>query len=101
MNKGILSKVVEIEVRGKTYKVSPLPIGKLIELAPKMERLANFSEKKLALKDQANIFVDILYEVLKLDNPEITKQEILNTIGMDAGARIIEIATGQNFMNVK
>jgi len=90
----VLSKIVEVQINNKVYKVGSLSMAKLIEISPKVDKLGKVKE----ISKQIELFVDILYDILKEYNEGITKEQIKNEITVEAGIKILQMATGQNLL---
>ena len=91
----VLSKVVEVQINNKVYKVGSLSMAKLIEISPKIDKLAKVRE----IDKQVELFTEILYDILSEYNEGITKDQIKKEITVEAGIKILQMATGQNLLS--
>lgn len=91
-----LSNVTELKI-GENFsvKVAPLPLGKLIELDPKLKKLAKL-EKEQDLTKQAEFFTDFMLDILKDLNPTINEAAIKGNLTIEACVKIMQLAMGGN-----
>ena len=91
--KEILSEGKEFQVRnGTTLKVYPASLEVISLLDSKLKKLDSLTEKT-PLKDQVDLFVDVVYDLVKDDN-DITKEALKKCLTVKACHRIIQESVG-------
>jgi len=91
--KVVLSQPTEYEVRnGVTLKVYPASLETIAQLESKIQKLEKISEKT-SLKQQVDLFVDVVYELVREDN-DIKKTELKKVLTVEACTKIIQTAVG-------
>ena len=91
--KTVLSNCHEFELRGGvTLKVYSASLETLALLDPKIKKLESVSEKT-SLKEQVEVFVDVVYELIKEDN-DIKKEDLKKVLTIEACTSIINKAMG-------
>jgi radical SAM superfamily enzyme YgiQ (UPF0313 family) len=89
----ILSKPTEYEVRGGvTIKVYPASLETLSQLDPKLKDLEKVMDES-NLAAQINIFIDVVYELVREDN-DIKKEDLKKVLTVEAALKIIQSAVG-------
>ena len=82
--------------RGMLSKIENAPAAASLEtlalLDPKLKKLDSISEKT-SLKDQVELFVDVVYELIKEDN-DIKKEDLKKFLTMEACTDIVQKAMG-------
>ena len=92
-----LSEATEFVLRnGVVIRVYPASLETYSLLAPKlkdMQQMAKLDESRQDLNKQADMWVDIVYELIKDDN-DIKKDALKKAVSLEACVRIMQKALG-------
>lgn len=88
-----LSQATEFTLRGNvTLNVYPASLETLSLLAPKLDEMNKLS-KSTDMKKQMDLFLDVVYELVKDDN-DVKKTDLKKALTVEAGAKIMQKALG-------
>jgi len=90
----ILSQATEYEVKGGVcIKVYPASLETLSQLEPKLTNLDKVSSDT-DFTTQINSFIDVVFDLIKEDNPSIRKEDLKKCLTVEACLKIIQSAVG-------
>jgi hypothetical protein len=88
-----LSQATEFLLRGNvTLNVYPASLETLSLLAPKLDEMNKLS-KSTDMKKQMDLFLDVVYELVKDDN-DVKKTDLKKALTVEAGVKIMQKALG-------
>lgn len=90
-----LSEATEFELRGMSIKVYPVAGPQLIQLNKSLQIFGKMTD----FEEQINFMGDIIYNLIKEDNPEINKEALIKVLTIEASVKILKKAAG-SFGNV-
>jgi len=88
-----LSEVTEFEARGTVLKVYPVSLNQLKKLQPMFLKMEN-AEENTSVTAQLEDFIEIVYEILKADNPDVSKEQLGGILNIQGCQKIIQAAVG-------
>ena len=88
----VLSKPTEYQIRNTVLMVYPVSLEKIILISEKMEQL----EKAKKVAEQAELMLQIVYELVKEDNKGVSLEELRKILTLEAGMKIISTAMGSD-----
>lgn len=91
-----LSEAVTMKLRkGVTLKVYPASLEQISKVAPKISKLEKL-EESADLTEQIEAMLDVVYDLVKDDNEDITKETLRGCLTLQAGARIMQESLGSS-----
>lgn len=82
------------ELDGKTYIVPALNLRQVIELQPKMDSLAGFTENTLA-GEYFDTVLEIILPAIQRNYPSVTRDDLEGMVDLNNVGELVRAATGQ------